>query len=273
MDWFSKKLEGSETKLFGALVESLRIISQEVRVDKAQIGCSRQIGYMHTGLEIWFPDGEKLYLHRCMNRWIYTNNSVGMNPSDFFLQFASTREAEQLLTKLIRDTLESKQSTEMRGSGALKGRADCVMTMFDDKGFISPSAESQSWIALSTTFEHGGKNRNAQTETLRGIYLGDCGEGQKVFMQAESESMSKQSSIVKERLVGLMTVREFALQIGGSHKESTARRYLDKAIAEGVAECIKGSRQNEPTRYQLTEQCIIPQGPNWRNLITRAAEL
>lgn len=147
------------------------------------------------------------------------------------------------------------------------------MTMFDDKVFRPPSAESHSWIALSTAFEHGGKNRNAQTETLRGIYLGDCGEGQKVLMQVESESMSKQSSIVKEKLVGLMTVKEFSLQIGGSHKESTARRYLDKAIAEGVAECIKASRQNEPTRYRLTEQYRTPQEPDWRNLVIQAAEL
>lgn len=111
MGWISNKLTESELRLFVPLVEILSQVSSDVRVEKAEIGCNKQIGHMHVGLGVWFPDGEKLYLHRCMNRWIYTNNSVGMDPSDFFLQFASTREAEQLLTKLIRDTLESKQST------------------------------------------------------------------------------------------------------------------------------------------------------------------
>ena len=110
MGWFGNILSESESKIFSPLIDSLGQVSPTVRVEKAEIGCSKQIGHMHIGLEIWFPDNEKIDLHRCMNRWIYTDNSIGLNPREFFLQFTSPQEADELLSKLILDMLKAKQS-------------------------------------------------------------------------------------------------------------------------------------------------------------------
>jgi hypothetical protein len=159
---------------------------------------------------------------------------------------------------------ELKERPEMRGSSALKGRADCVMTMYDDHSFKPTVGGQRDWIALSTTFEHGGKNRNARTETIRGLYLADLGEDKKVFAQVESESMSKQAAIVRDKLIGLVTVNQFADAIFMS--PATARRYLDAASAEGIAVCHKGSAANEPDRYELSESAKRSKEPNFAYL-------
>ena len=152
----------------------------------------------------------------------------------------------------------------MRGSSALKGRADCVMTLYDDKSFNPTAGGKREWIALSTTFEHGGKNRNARTETIRGLYLADLGEDQKFFAQLESESMSKQAAKVRERLVGVVTVLQFADAINMS--PATARRYLDAASQEGIAICHKGLAPNEPDQYELSEVAKRSLEPNFAYL-------
>lgn len=159
---------------------------------------------------------------------------------------------------------ELTERPEMRGSSALKGRADCVMTLYDDKSYTPTAGGQRAWIALSTTFEHGGKNRNARTETLRGLHLADFGDEQKYFTQLESESMSKQSAKVREKLVGMVTVHEFANVIEMS--PATARRYLDAATSEGIAICHKGSTANEPDRYELSDVAKRSLEPNFAYL-------
>jgi hypothetical protein len=155
---------------------------------------------------------------------------------------------------------ELKDRPEMRGSGALKGRADCVMTMYDDRSFKPTTGSQQDWIALSTTFEHGGKNRNSRTETIRGLYLADVDEERKIFAQVASESMSKKAALVREKLKGLVTVNEFATEIG-MHPAS-GKRYLDAATAEGIAICHKGSAANQPDRFELSESTKRSLEPN-----------
>ncbi len=160
---------------------------------------------------------------------------------------------------------EQTDRPEMRGSSALKGRADCVMTMYDEsKSFTPTLGGKQAWIALSTEFSHGGKNRNARTETLRGLYLADIGEEGKIFTQLESESMSKQAARVREKLVGVMTVNEFASVLQMS--TATARRCLDKATSEGIAVCHKATNPTEPDRFELSEMAKRSKEPNFAYL-------
>ena len=155
---------------------------------------------------------------------------------------------------------ELKDRPEMRGSSALKGRADCVMTMYDDRGFNPTDGRQQEWIALSTTFEHGGKNRNARTETIRGLYLADLGDDKKIFSQIESESMSKKAAVVRQRLKGIQTVEEFA-EVLNMHS-SSARRYLEAAVSEGVAVFHKREAANKPDRYELSASAKRSLEPN-----------
>lgn len=151
---------------------------------------------------------------------------------------------------------EKTDAPVMRGASSLFGRADVVMTMYDDKGFIAASGEKYEFIALSTEADHNGKNRDAQTETIRGLYLeevlvpGDS-EATKVFCQLVSESISKNARKVREALTQPMTIREFAEAAKVS--ESTARRYLKDAVQDGIAVYNAGSGIT-PDRYAPTQR-------------------
>ena len=146
---------------------------------------------------------------------------------------------------------EKSNRPELRGSGALKGRADVVMTMYSDTDFTAATGEKEDWIALSTEFERGGKNRNARTETIRGLYLQDSGEDNKVFTQIESEALSLGARLVRKHLKGEMTVSQLAVSVNKGN--STAKRYLVAAEEEGIAVRIVHSGSTTPDTFKLTE--------------------
>jgi hypothetical protein len=163
---------------------------------------------------------------------------------------------------------EKTTHPELRGSGALKGRADVVMTMYSDVEFSAATGENEDWIALSTEFDHGGKNRNAKTETIRGLYLQGAGEESKVFTQIESESLSLGAREVRKHLKGEMTVKALAACAGKS--DSTWKRRLDAAIAEGIAIRIVHPGSTTPDTYKLTELGEKANRINFSALINKA---
>lgn len=136
----------------------------------------------------------------------------------------------------------------MRGSGVLDGRADVVMTMYQDKGYIPVKARQQVWIALSTEIDHAGKNRTARTETIRGIFLKPSGKSA-VTLHEGGISVSKRSSAVLKCLEGSMTVNEF-MTAAKIENASTARRQLTAAVNEGLVVCIAGVG-SKPAVYSL----------------------
>lgn len=146
---------------------------------------------------------------------------------------------------------EKSDSPELRGSGALKGRADVVMTMYNDAKYRPATGENEEWIALSTEVSHAGKNRNARTETIRGIFLKSTELGGKVLMQLESETLSERARLVRTQLIGEMTVKEFAVKTNDS--DSTAKRNLTAAVTEGIAERHVHPGSNVPDTYTLTK--------------------
>ena len=131
-----------------------------------------------------------------------------------------------------RKTEEDTEHPIMRGSTSLAGRADVVLSMYRDRKFSPKTGEKREWLALSTAADHGGKNRSAKTETIRGLYLEEHG-GSAVLRQLEAENLSKESRKVQDYLRGVMTVEAFALAAGVS--ASSAGRYLRKAAEEGTA--------------------------------------
>jgi hypothetical protein len=194
-----------------------------------------------------------------------TDENAGALNSEALNRASKIRpEAALLFVHHPTKVTELKNRPEMRGSSALKGRADCVMTMYDDRFFNPTDGRQQEWIALSTTFEHGGKNRNARTETIRGLYLADLGDDKKIFTQIESESMSKKAAVVRQRLKGIQTVEEFA-EVLNMHS-SSARRYLEAAVSEGVAVFHKREAANKPDRYELSESAKRSMETNFANL-------
>lgn len=207
--------------------------------------------------------------------WAATSGTV--NENDGALNSTALNRASQIrpLASLLfvhHPTKETERTErpEMRGSGALKGRADYVLAMYDDKSFNSANGERYNWIALSTEFDHGGKNRNAKTETIRGLYLFDTDDDQKVFLQIESEALSKRALLVRQKLVGIKTVEEFATETATS--SATARRSLNDAVEEGVAIRHTRAAPNLPDRYELSESAKRANEPNWRYLAQISAE-
>lgn len=85
--------------------------------------------------------------------------------------------ATHLVVHHPRKSEEDTDHPILRGSGALDGRADVVMTMYRDRKFLPKTGEKADYMALSTD-DHGGKNRSAATETIQGLYLSEqlqCG--------------------------------------------------------------------------------------------------
>lgn len=140
---------------------------------------------------------------------------------------------------------KAEQDTDapvMRGSGAFEAAADIVMMMYRDRKFIPATGEQRDFIALSTEQDHNGKAREAQTETIRGLYLAEVelpnGEVSRVLRLLESETISKESREVRKFLTRDMSAAEFC----GVYPKSraTAYRHLNRAVEEGVAERRSG---------------------------------
>ena len=169
-------------------------------------------------------------------------------------------EASVLIVHHPNKSTENSTKPSARGSTALEGRADVVMTITEDKKYKSRSGSVKNWIQVSTSHEHGGKNRGAPVETIRGAFL-ESTDGGAVWLFDESSLISEGTSIVRQHLKGLMTTTEFASLINKS--ESTARRYLREAVADGVATEDKPQQANQPSRYRLS----------WRETLSGGSEM
>lgn len=151
------------------------------------------------------------------------------------------KDAMPDLTHLfIHHPRKAEQDTDapvMRGSGAFEGAADIVMMMYRDRKFIPASGEAFDFIALSTEQDHNGKAREAQTETIRGLYLDDVelpdGSTSRVMRLLDSETISKEAREVRRVLTRAMSLAEYMLASG--KPKTTAHRYLKHALEDGIA--------------------------------------
>ena len=199
---------------------------------------------------------------------VVDENAGGLNSEALNRAVKIRPEASMLFVHHPTKNSEKGDRPELRGSGALKGRADLVMTMYGDITFTPATGEKADWIALSTEFEHGGKNRNARTETIRGLYLHDTDNDGKVFAQIESESLSPGARDVRKHLKGEMTVKDFSSAIRKT--PSTAKRRLVAAVQEGIAIRIVHAGSTTPDTYKLTELGEKANRINFSALINKA---
>lgn len=149
------------------------------------------------------------------------NRATGIRPGTTHLFVHHPRKSD-----------EDSDHPVMRGSGALSGRADVVMTMFRDRKFNAPGSVSQEWLAISTDVDHAGKNRHAENETVRGLWVDESGDSA-VFRQLELESLSRESKaltmILRREMLSIEKIRD---ALGKS--QATTYRYLKTAEAEGI---------------------------------------
>lgn len=157
--------------------------------------------------------------------------------------------ATVLITHHPNKSSEDAKRLVPRGSGAFEGRADVVICLQPDKKFNSRSGLKEEWLSISTDAERGGKNRSASQETIRGAYLKPHA-GSRVWAQDPSSLVSEGASHVLNNLKGSTTTKAYAKATGVS--ESTAGRYLQVAVEEGVATRSEPARRNEPAVYSLS---------------------
>ena len=165
-------------------------------------------------------------------------------------------DASVLIVHHPNKSSENSSRPSARGSTALEARADVVMTITEDKKYKSKAGLSKQWIQLSTSHEHGGKNRGAPLETIQGAYVETEGAGA-VWLLDDSSLISHGGDIVRQHLRGSMTVAEFSS--AARIPESSVRRYFRAALADGIVSQEKSERRNEPARYRLTWSEMLPE--------------
>lgn len=140
---------------------------------------------------------------------------------------------------------EKSDSPILRGSGALAGTADTIMTMYRDTDFAQATPGINTWFAISTMPSHGGKSRHSKNETVRGLRLDSEGDSA-VLIQAAAKpaQASKSSARVTEHLTDGMTMPEYMAAAGISSK-STAQADLT-TFAEKI-------HDTKPQRWQHKE--------------------
>lgn len=158
-------------------------------------------------------------------------------------------DAALFFTHHPRKAEEDTDKPVMRGSGAMSGAADTVMTLWRDRGYIAEDGTDADFLALSTEANHAGKNRNAQTETFHGLYLREHDESA-VMAQVGGEALNKWDRLIRRHLRGEMTLAEFCTAAQVS--ERAARPRLTNSHYVIVHE---GSGRR-PSRYSLTANIL-----------------
>ena len=158
-----------------------------------------------------------------------------------------------------------------RGSGSLTGAADLVMTVFHDKNAKKTFGGKDPWLGLSTENAHNGKNRNARTETIRGLRLKSFDDDRVVFYYEAPEDSKKSLANIKKHLVPGTTVKDYMAKTGLS--ESQARRELNEAVEVGLALKSTSMARNVPVTYSPNNQpkpALLAKEINWNEIVDLA---
>ncbi|MFD6094529.1 AAA family ATPase [Oerskovia sp. NPDC060338] len=127
-------------------------------------------------------------------------------------------------TKASQDT----PAPVLRGAGAFNGRVDVTMTLTKDTNYSGNAKDDRQYLMLSTEDKHGGKNRNARTETIRGLYLDSVGDSAALFRD-DSEQYSVGDRLILDHLKDGMTRAEFE-SVAGCSKAKAARALKDSSL-------------------------------------------
>ena len=158
-------------------------------------------------------------------------------------------DAAILFTHHPRKSDENTRHPEPRGSGVPKAASDVVITMFRDNDRSLPAGNQ--WISLSTESQHAGKNRDAKTETIRGLRLDQTKTETPVMIWSKENLVPDSIRKIEAALTGEMTLRELAETLSLSSK--TIDRYLSLGIKMGRITRITSGAANKPHRYRLKD--------------------
>jgi hypothetical protein len=165
-----------------------------------------------------------------------------------------------------------KTAPNPRGSGALPAAADVVMVLFYDKEAKKTLGATHTWVALSTETSHNGKNRNAQTETIRGLRLKEFAPTKLVWFHEDTTKTKKSVANVKKHLKPNMTVKEYALAADVS--PTTAQRELTEAVEMGLVVASVPKAKNQGVKYSpaVLKDPAIAADSNWAELVANAED-
>lgn len=168
--------------------------------------------------------------------WSATSGALDENASAEVSRLLKNAEgiAPNLSTMFVhhprKESSSGSKSPILRGSSALMGRADVVMSLIP-QDYRSTSEAKRNWLAISTEPADGGKSRDAAPQKLKGAFL-DVSHGPvPVFNWDRSAELTVHLARLSKMHEDVITVNLFANRIEVS--EDTARRSLDALVNSG----------------------------------------
>ena len=227
-------------------VDPLTLADNFVTFDGANLNNSESLRILSERVASFQPD---LIVY---DTWAQTSGISDENEAALAsLTLNSAREIapDAALLFVAHPTKSSEDTTHpiLRGSGALAGAADCIMTMFVDSGYTT--GLDRKYLAISTESEHGGKSRDAEQQTLRGFYL-ESVDPSAVLLRDDAAALTKADLFAFDWLEPgeVVTAQEVVERSGATLR--TVQRHL-KAAKAVVQTKGKGSM---PDTYTLTAE-------------------
>lgn len=160
----------------------------------------------------------------------YTANSGVLSEDDAALNQRIVNDAKEIrpgATVLFlhhpTKATENSDCPVMRGSGALAGTVDTVLTLYRDVEYMKRPGVLGPRFAISTDSEHGGKIRDAQPVTLRGFSIATMGSSAVLVRDADAtiDLLSPAAMRVASYLVDGMTMQQYEAVTKVSHGTAT----------------------------------------------------
>jgi hypothetical protein len=173
---------------------------------------------------------------------IEDENDAALSAGVMNAAMALNPDAAVLVLHHPNKSTELEKSPVMRGSGALAGRADVVITLTDDSGFEGgvPDDAERRYVRLSTDTERGGKVRDGSHESFSGMYLAEVGESA-VITQSDGRHVTKREKKVAKHFTGRMTAQDYAQAAG--IVRTTAYRQLESMVKQGKLGRVQEGRE------------------------------
>lgn len=125
---------------------------------------------------------------------------------------------------------ENTTAPRSRGGSTLPSNVDTVLTLWRDKAHTDPTVHgSPEFMALSTEDEHAGKQKEAERETIRGLYLNSHAEERSAYLAWSDGTLTFDERWVRREMKLGETVTVADLVERTDESRTTIQRHLANA--------------------------------------------
>lgn len=237
-------------------VDSAEIEPNVSFIDGANINHDQSLQRMQTAANLHKPD-LIIFDTYAATSGIISEDDSAMTSSTLNRARSIYPLASMLFVSHPTKSTEDTECPVLRGSSALKGSIDTVISLFRDRSFQPlDSTTKREYLTVSTEHDHGGKNRNAITETLRGFYLDPEGDSM-VVEREETGSSDNPLDVTNRFLTKGMTVAMFMSAASLSRQNQTRVTETYLRAHPDVVELPGGGRK--PARYYWADDySVVP---------------